>query len=159
MVTFCSFADESKLQSRQEPLWISTQQAVTHKKTNCRVRSTATLKVVIIIIIITIRHCFSVLSGNQAERKTVDSTCAREALVKDAMRGVSNLSCPKGSNEDIEQDTTYSFCFLSFFFLKMRLFLVFPGVSLCSYNQQPSLQLTVHRDLKESNMKTCSTSK
>lgn len=41
----------------------------------------------------------------------------------------------------------------------MRLFLVFPGVSLCSYNQQPSLQLTVHRDLKESNMKTCSTSK
>lgn len=91
MFFFLSFTVEPKLQPRQEPLWISTQQTVSHKKTYRRVWSTATLKVsiliiiniiIITIIIIIIRHCFFVFffSGNQAERKTVDSTCAIDPL-------------------------------------------------------------------------------
>lgn len=57
-------ADEPELQSRQEPLWIPTQQTVTHKETYCHVRSTATTS----IVVITTRHCFLVISGNQADQ-------------------------------------------------------------------------------------------
>lgn len=58
-----SLTDEPELQSRQEPLWIPSQQTVTHKETYCRLRSTATTSVVVIHT----RHSFLVISGNQAD--------------------------------------------------------------------------------------------
>lgn len=57
-------ADEPQLQSRQEPLWIPSQQTVTHKETYRHLRSTATTSIVVILT----RHSFPVISGNQADQ-------------------------------------------------------------------------------------------
>lgn len=59
-----SLADQPELQSRQEPLWIPSQQTVTHKETYCRLRSTATTSIVVILT----RHSFPVIAGNQVDQ-------------------------------------------------------------------------------------------
>lgn len=102
------------------------------------------------IILIIIRHCFFVFFFPESKLKgKLWIPLVLKILSEDARRGVLNCLFQKVlMRTEAGRDSFFLFPFSHFFFLsflKVRLFLVLPGVSLCSNNQQPM----VHRDGKE----------